>query len=126
MPHVVTALLLANIEAKRLTPSTRNVRSVLSPQQIVRNVLEEGRFALVEETRGKSGDTLQDGYWEVSDLLRNRVKFLDRMKRDGVSNKEIGALVAMFDSVQAGVDIIGGDVKDVKTMDWWAGVFKGI
>ncbi|OBT85361.1 hypothetical protein VE02_05051 [Pseudogymnoascus sp. 03VT05] len=126
LPHVVTALLLANIEAKRLTPSTRNIRSVLSPQQIVGNVLEKGRFALVEETRGKSGDTLQDGYWEVSDLLRNRVKFLDRMKRDGVSNKEIGALVAMFDSVEAGVDIIGGDVKDVKTMDWWAGVFEGI
>lgn len=126
LPHVVTALLLANIEAKRLTPSTRNVRSVLSPQQIVSNVLEKGRFALVEETRGKSGDTLQDGYWEVSDLLRNRVKFLDRMKGDGVSKKEIGALVAMFDSVQAGVDIIGGDVKDVKTMDWWAGVFEGI
>ncbi|KFY77144.1 hypothetical protein V499_03402 [Pseudogymnoascus sp. VKM F-103] len=126
LPHVVTALLLANIEAKRLTPSTRNVRSVLSPQQIVNNVVEKGRFALVEETRGKSGDTLQDGYWEVSDLLRNRVKFLDRMKRDGVSNKEIGALVAMFDSVQAGVDIIGGNVKDVKTMDWWTGVFEGI
>ncbi|KFY97793.1 hypothetical protein V498_01862 [Pseudogymnoascus sp. VKM F-4517 (FW-2822)] len=117
LPHVVTALLLANIEAKRLTPSTENVRSVLSPQQIVSNVLEKGRFALVEETRGKSGDTVQDGYWEVSDLLRNRVEFLDRMKRDEVSDKEIGALVAMFDSVQAGVDIIG-DVKDVKTMDW--------
>lgn len=121
----MTALLLANIEAKRLTPSTENVRSVLSPQQIVSNVLEKGRFALVEETRGKSGDTVQDGYWEVSDLLRNRVEFLDRMKRDEVSDKEIGALVAMFDSVQAGVDIIG-DVKDVKTMDWWAGVFEGI
>lgn len=80
----------------------------------------------MEETRGKSGDTLQDGYWEVSDLLRNRVKFLDRLKRDGVSNKEIGALVAMFDSVQVGVDTIGGDVKDVKTMDWWAGIFEGI
>ena len=90
------------------------------------NVLEKGRFALVEEARGKSGVTLLDGYWEVSDLLRNRVKFLDRMKRDGVSDKEIGALVAMFDSVQAGVDIIGGEVKDVKTMDWWAGVFEGI
>lgn len=80
----------------------------------------------MEETRGKSGDTLQDGYWEVSDLLRNRVKFLDRLKRDGASSKEIGALVAMFDSVQAGVDTIGGDVKDVKTMDWWAGIFEGI
>lgn len=109
-----------------MTPSTRNVRSVLSPRQIVSNVLEKGRFTLMEETRGKSGDTLQDGYWEVSDLLRNRVKFLDRLKRDGVSNKEIGALVAMFDSVQVGVDTIGGDVKDVKTMDWWAGIFEGI
>lgn len=123
---MLTALLLANIEAKRLTPSTRNIRSVLSPQQIVKNVLGEGKFKLVKETREKSGDTVKDGYWEVSDLLGKRDKFLAKLKEDGCSEKEIGALVAMFDSVQAGVDVFGGDVKNAKTMDWWGGIFEGI
>jgi len=122
----VTALLLANIEAKRLTPGSGNIRTVLSPQQIVKNVLEGGRFKLVEEKRERSGETLQDGFWEVSDLLRSREKFMKKLTEDGVGEKELGAMVAMFDSVQTGVDAIGGNLKDVRTMDWWSGIFEGI
>ncbi|KAH8602310.1 S-adenosyl-L-methionine-dependent methyltransferase [Bisporella sp. PMI_857] len=125
LPHVITALLLASVEAKRNIPGSGNIRTILSPAQIFQAVRDTGKFESRKEKLGASGEALKDGYWEVSDTLREREKVLDELKKEGVGEKEIGALVAMYESVQAGVDILG-DVKDVKTMDWWAGLFKAI
>ena len=123
LPHVVTALLLATIEAKRKVPSLHNIRTILSPAQIKQNVNELGEFSLARETTASSGDSY-DGRWEVGYLLGQREKLLDEMRKDEVVEKELAAMVAMFDSVKAGVDGLGGDSKKVKTMDWWGGVFE--
>jgi len=125
LPHVVTALLLATIEAKRKVPSLHNIRTILSPAQIKQDVHELGKFSLVNEVTASSGDSY-DGHWEVSYLLGQRDKLLQEMRKDEVSEKEVAAMVAMFDSVQAGVDGLGGDSKKVKTMDWWGGVFESV
>jgi SAM-dependent methyltransferase len=123
LPHVITALLLASIEAKRKTPSNQNIRTILSPGQIVRNIAEVGpHFRFVKEETANSGDSL-DGQWEVGYLIGARNKLLQTMKDDGVSEQEISALVAMFDSVKKGVDGLGG-YKKVRTMDWWGGVWE--
>ena len=125
MPHVVTALLLATIEAKRKVPSLHNIRTILSPAQIKQNVHELRKFSLASETTASSGDSY-DGRWEVGYLLGQREKLLQEMRDDEVSEKEVAAIVAMFDSVKAGVDALGGDSKKVKTMDWWGGMFESV
>jgi len=91
--------------------------------QIKQNVHELGKFTLITETTAASGDSY-DGHWEVSYLLGQRENLLQEMGKDEVSEKEVAAMVAMFDSVKAGVDGLAGDVKKVKTMDWWGGVFE--
>jgi len=123
LPHVITALLLASLESKRKIPSHGNVRTVLSPAQITKEVLGAGFKKVQEETKA-SNEGLLDGYWEASYALKTREKVLGALKEEGVSEKELGALVAMYDSVEQGVGLLEDGAKGVKAMDYWAGIFE--
>jgi hypothetical protein len=117
-------LLLASLEAKRLVPSSGNVRTVLAPQRIVAEALAVG-WRVVEQTTRNSNDGVLDGYWEVSYLLRKRDAWLAKLELEGVVDaRELGVLRAMFDSVEQGVELLEDGVKGAKTMDYWAGVFE--
>ena len=124
LPHVIAALLLATLEAKRAEPSTGNIRTILSPAQITSSVegAEGKRWKKSKELFG-SGAWMKDGYWEASWVLKTREKKLAKLREEGLSEKEIGALVAMWDSLSVGVESIGG-VEKCGSMDWWAGVFE--
>jgi hypothetical protein len=98
---------------------------VLSPKQISSSILNPGKWKLVKEETRKTNEGLQDAYWEVSHTLRKREKVLKRLGDEGVNEKELGVLEAGYDAVEAAVGLLpGGDVKEVKSMDVWMGVFE--
>ena len=55
------------------------------------------------------------------EVVERRERFLGEVV---LREEEVAAVVAMFDSVKAGVDALGGYSKKVKTMDWWGGIFE--
>ena len=135
-PHVLTALLLASLEAKRKVATDVNIRSVLSPRQIIANVIsarsskgsEAVGFALEKEETCITNEGMLDGYWEVSYNLRTREKMLGRLEGQGVPEKELGAMRAMYDAVEASVELLVAPegketVRAVRSMDFWVGRF---
>ena len=128
-PHVLTALLLASLEAKRKVATNVNIRSVLSPQQITSNIVKNGAFELEKEATSITNEGMLDGYWEVSYNLRTRQKVLGRLEAEGVPEKELAAMSAMYDAVQASVALLQAPkeeekVRAVRSMDFWVGKFS--
>ncbi|KAH7417686.1 S-adenosyl-L-methionine-dependent methyltransferase [Cadophora sp. MPI-SDFR-AT-0126] len=145
VPHVQTALLLSLLETKREESSGGNVRTVLSPKQIADAVLStttttsssnsehhDGSatpsFTLQKQATLPSHPGLQDGFWEVSDLLRKREKEISSLRlreREGaVNGNEIAALEATYDTIDGMVEGLEAGVKGVRSMDYWVGVFE--
>jgi hypothetical protein len=121
---VITALLLASLEAKRKEEGHGNIRTVLSPAQI-RSVTESsGVFKLSAQETRAANEGLRDGYWEVSDTLRKREQVLGSLKEQGVPEKELAAMVAMYDGIQAAVEVLDGEEAGVKSMDIWVAKFQ--
>lgn len=131
-PHVMTALLVANIEAKRKVPSGGNIRTVLSPDQILANIMESREFGLEKQEIMESNEGLKDGYWEVWEVLQERENSVKTLRNDGVSEKEVAALIAMYDAVDVSVTILDDSgerkvgLKQVKSMDVWAARFVAL
>jgi hypothetical protein len=129
-PHVLTALLLSLIESKRKVPASGNIRAVLSPMQIVDTVHASAGFKLLIAEVRESNEGLLDGFWEVGDLLRKRGRVLGELKGEGenggVGEKELSALMGMYDAVQANVDGLESGVSGVRSMDVWVGKFDVI
>ncbi|KDR72508.1 hypothetical protein GALMADRAFT_126077 [Galerina marginata CBS 339.88] len=129
-PHVLTALLQANLEAKREVHSMANVRTVLSPHQILSNVTESGKFEPEKQETRASNEGLLDGFWEVSDVLKKRETLSAKLREDGVGEKEVAAMMASFDAVEASVELLDDGnktgVKCVKSMDVWVGRFVAV
>lgn len=134
---MLTALLLASLEAKRKVAASGNIRTVLSPAQItgvvtiIPSVSEDagsaGReFRLEKEVVGRSNEGLLDGYWEVSDTLRKKERVLSEMEGLGVGEREIGAMRAGFDAVEMSLMGLEGGEKGVRCMDYWAAVFESV
>lgn len=72
-----------------------------------------------------------DGYWEVSYTLRTRDKALGRLEEQGVSEKELAAMSAMYDAVEASVGLLGKQqglerMKSVRSMDFWVAKFEAV
>lgn len=137
MPHVLTALLLASLEAKRKIAAGGNIRTVVSPAQITgvvhaassKSLVEgsaSGGFRLGKEAIEKSNEGLLDAHWEVSDTLRKREKVLSEMEGLGVGEREIGAMRAGYDAVEMSLRGVKGGDKGVKCMDHWRAVFESI
>ncbi|KIN05824.1 hypothetical protein OIDMADRAFT_38276 [Oidiodendron maius Zn] len=125
-PHVLTALLLASLEAKRKEEGHGNIRTVLSPAQI-RSVTESSSvLRLYAQEFRVSNEGLLDAYWEVSHTLRNREKVLKALGEGGVSEKELAAMAAMYDAVNAAVGIIDGGESGVRSMDVWIAKFQAV
>lgn len=131
-PHVLTALLVANVEAKRKVPTNGNIRCVSSPTQILANITEGKRFELEKQQIVQSNEGLQDGYWEVWAVRQGRKDVEYTLMIDGVGEKEIAVLIAAFDAVDVSVALLdsGGDgvagLKKVKSMDVWAASFVAL
>ena len=106
LPYVITALLLATIKAKCKVPSLYNIRTILTPAQIKQNVHELRKFNLVSGLTAISGGN-HNGRLEAGYLLDQREKLLQEIRQDEVSEKEVAATVAIFGSLQAGVDRLG-------------------
>jgi len=122
-PHVITALLLCAMEARRNSEGHGNIRTVMSPEQICGVVRSTGGFTLLNQTIEKTNEGMQDGFWEVSDTLRSRGGVLEEMRSHGVDEKGIAAMIAMYDSLKSSVDLLDGGVKGVKSMDVWIAKF---
>jgi hypothetical protein len=125
-PHVLTALLLASLEAKRKEEGSGNIRTVLSPVQI-RSVRESSSALKLsaQETR-PADEGLLDAYWEVSDTLRKREKVLKALGDDGLPEKELAAMAAMYDVIQGAVGLLDGGESGVRSMDVWVARFQAV
>ena len=134
-PHVLTAFLRSSLEAKRKVPSSRNIRTVLSPSQIISAVTsptpssrqtgtgEEKPLTLLRSKTERTNEGMLDGYWEVSDILRRREKEIARLKENGVPEGEVVVLESLWDGIESGVKELEGGVKGGRSMDFWGGVF---
>lgn len=121
---MLTALLLSSIEAKRKDEGMGNIRTVLSPAQI-RAVIEASlTFKLVAQETVAANEGLLDAYWEVSDTLRQREKVLKTLGEDGVPEKELVAMSATYDAIEAAVGILEGGESEVRSMDVWVAKFQ--
>jgi hypothetical protein len=121
---VLTALLLASLEAKRKEEGDGNIRTVLSGVQI-RSVTESSSaFKLSAQETRVTNEGLLDAYWEVSDTLRKREKVLQALGAEGVPERELAAMVAMYDAIQAAVGVLDGGESGVRSMDVWVAKFQ--
>lgn len=121
---MITALLLASLEAKRKEEGHGNIRTVLSPAQIQSVTESSAAFKLSTQETRATNEGLRDAYWEVSDTLRNREPVLATFKEQGVPEKELAAMVAMYDGIQAAVDVLEGGESGVRSMDVWVAKFQ--
>jgi hypothetical protein len=117
-------LLLASIEAKRKEEGDGNIRTMLSPPQICSVVESSAAFELSKQDIRPTNEGLLDAYWEVSDTLRERKNVLKAMEGYGVPEKELAALTAQYDAIQAAVGIIEGGERGVRSMDVWVAKFE--
>lgn len=125
-PHVLASLVLCAVEARRRVPGGGNIRTVLSAEQIIAAVNNNGSFVLDQQTLTSTNEGLRDAYWEVEDTLRTREDILKTMNDDGVDAKGVAAIVAMLDALKASVDYLPNGLKDVKTMDVLVATFKSV
>jgi hypothetical protein len=70
------------LESKRDVESEENVRTVFSPRRMREIAMGRGFEVESEDTR-ESGVGLQDGFWEVSSLIRAREKEVGLLRDAG-------------------------------------------
>lgn len=75
----------------------------------------------------------EDGFWEVSSLIRAREKEVGLLRNAGVKDAEVVAIEAMFDALKQGVEVLGAGeeeprsqtgLESVRSMDVWVAKFK--
>lgn len=81
-----------------------------------------------KEETNVTNEGMLDGYWEVSYNLRTREKVLGRLEEQGVPEKELAAMSAMYDAVEASVALLEAPkgeekVRGVRSMDTWVSRF---
>ncbi|KUJ13086.1 uncharacterized protein LY89DRAFT_687954 [Mollisia scopiformis] len=119
-PHILATLLFTYMETLLSSPSENNIRTALSPAQIKASV--PSRFRLEREEMLETDREMQDGYWEVKDLLgRGKREWwgLDEIARD---EKERAVLEGWFWALREATEAVGG-VEEVRCMRVWVGVF---
>ncbi|OCK85005.1 S-adenosyl-L-methionine-dependent methyltransferase [Lepidopterella palustris CBS 459.81] len=118
MPHVLTALARATLEAHK-TKSQANIQTVLSPTGISR-IAEEAGWKLVSETMITPDEDLDDGRWETGNVTNE--KFLRKIDKAAAEERVRVLIQAMRDAVIAAVKGLGDE--RVRTMDVWIAEFQ--
>jgi hypothetical protein len=123
---VLTALLLASIEAKRKKEGHGNIRTVLSPTQIRSFAESSAVLRLSSQDTRAANEGLLDAFWEVNHTLRKREKVLRALGEQSVPEKELAALAAMYDALEAAVGSLEGGESGVRSMDVWVAKFQAV
>jgi len=93
------------LESKRDVGSDGNVRTGFPPMRM-REIAVESGFEVESEEIRESGAGLQDGFWKVSSLSREREKEIGLLRDAGVKDAEVVAIEAMFDALKQGVEFL--------------------
>ncbi|KAG8707731.1 hypothetical protein FRC08_000324 [Ceratobasidium sp. 394] len=117
-PHVLSVLMQAALEVhKDGETSTSNVRTVVSPKEIIRLANAAG-WVVGREGVLVPDPGLEDGRWEISGALDRSDEVISSL----IAGERERALVgAMRESVVQAVNKLDGQ-KNVRTMDVWWGV----
>lgn len=95
--------------------------------QISRVVEQAGGFRSKFSEVIRADEGLLDGHWEVGFSLNRREKTLKELVReDGIGERDLAVLNAMYDALQASTDIVPGGVDGVRSMDVWVGRFDAV
>lgn len=116
VPHVLAALTSARLQAEG-DSEERNVRNINGPQWIQDTAKSEG-WAVKEERVVVPPQGLQDGRWEVSNILSERIE----QEMQGVVKRHEGlggVLMGMREAVVGALEVVEGGVKGVETMSVW-------
>lgn len=62
----------------------------------------------------------------MSDTLRKREKVLKALGDDGLPEKELAAMAAMYDAIQGAVGVLDGGESGVRSMDVWVARFQAV
>lgn len=130
-PHLIAAVLQGILQANNAAPPMDNIRTVLSPTQIKSAIINSGKLNLQKEELALCNEGILNGYWEISNTFRNREKFLNNLREEKASEKEIVAFAAGFDAIQTIVENLEGTdiqqkMKTVLAMDVWIAKFVTI
>lgn len=117
-PHVLASLTEASLECRK-AESVSNIRTVLSPQAIIK-IAEEAGLVLERQTVEKTGDAMLDGSWEVGAVLRER--FAQQVDAEIKDEREKSVINALRDATKASKDRLESGTK-LASMDVWCAVF---
>lgn len=121
IPHVLATLTEASLECRKEN-SKSNIRTILSPAEITKIVLESSSNGLkVVKERVETPKDLEDGFWEVG-LVKSE-KFNDEIEGLMVEEKEKAVVRALRDSTVNNLALLKSSGGKVTTMDVWAAVF---
>lgn len=115
---MLAALTSARLQAEG-DGEERNVRNINGPQWIQDTAKREG-WAVKEERVVVPPQGLQDGRWEVSNILSERIE----KEMQGVVKRHEGlggVLMGMREAVVGALEVVEGGVKGVETMSVWVG-----
>ena len=118
VPHVLAAITSATLQAEE-QGEERNVRNISGPDFIKDAAGTEGWF-LKEEEVMVPPKGLQDGRWEVSNILSENFEkeVQEVLKRhEGMG----GILRSMREAVMGSLEVVEGGVQGVETMGVWVG-----
>ncbi|KAJ7626885.1 SAM-dependent methyltransferase-like protein [Roridomyces roridus] len=123
LPHVLAAMTQGALEChKPVGESAVNIRTLVSPAQIVQLAADAGLRVVVDsEARVVPGVDVHDGRWEVGHVLTER--FAQEVQQFVGDEREKGFVYALRDAVRANAP---NGVKAVASMDGWVVVFEPV
>lgn len=116
VPHVLAALARGMLESHKVV-SDENIRSPLSPRQMVEVAAEAGWVVGGESDMLVPELGLLDGHWEVGTVVSKH--FVDEIEELQVDERVRDVLRSARDSAVAAVQMLRGD--KIRTMDVWVG-----
>lgn len=118
VPHVLAALARATLEAHKRR-GTENIQTPLAPEAI-KSLAKSCGWRLESDAILVPDEGLLDGSWETGSVVSEA--FLEEARSYVDDGRVKVVLESARASVLAAVDSVG--VKNVRTMDVWAGVFS--
>ncbi|POR31343.1 Uncharacterized protein TPAR_08441 [Tolypocladium paradoxum] len=122
VPHVLAALAANAVESFRGEDSKRNIRSALTPPQMV-SAAEGAGWVLAKEHMVTPGERQLDAFREVRMILNSKL-FRTDMESVQVDDKIKTMLRGMTYAVRVSVGRLEGGLNSVRNMDVWAARFE--
>ena len=119
VPHVLAALTSATLYCHQ-PDSRRNIRTILSPQRIIKKAVEAG-FALKVQVLRSVSENVADGIWEVRAVTHN--SFAQQVEDSVDDAGERAVLHALQDATRASWVALG-DAVSISSMDVWCAVLQ--